>query len=121
MDFFNKNANYIIYEYGVENIEPRDYSTYSMKYDKPEELVFINWYSDIRTDGTVHKDIIINLESLQIEERINDSGCGCSYSNYYTMDKGTLSSDAEKVTFNVISTEENHSKELTSISIYKIN
>jgi hypothetical protein len=77
-----------------------------------------NLYEHICPDGNIHKDIVLNLRSLQIEERVEDSN-GCHVNNY-RVDNGTLSSDGKELIFNIIPTEEGHSREFNIISITKI-
>jgi hypothetical protein len=80
--------------------------------------VLKNLYERIGPDGNIHKDIVLNLRSLQIEERIEDSN-GC-YVITYKVGNGILSSGGKELIFNIIPTEEDHSREFNIISITKI-
>ncbi|MGL9702762.1 hypothetical protein [Wolbachia endosymbiont of Cimex lectularius] len=81
-------------------------------------MVFKNLYEYICPDGNIHKGIVLDLRSLQIEERIeNSSGC---HVNNYRVDNGTLSSDGKELIFNITPTEGNHSREFNIISITKV-
>ncbi|WP_250295238.1 hypothetical protein [Wolbachia endosymbiont of Oedothorax gibbosus] len=119
-DFFEDDAYYIISEYNTDNRDLTDLSTYVVERDAYENLVFKNLYTYIRSDGNVHKDIMLNPKSLQIEERIEDSRIKKCYTNNYKIDNGTLSLDERELVFNITPDEWNGSKEFNVISITKI-
>ncbi|MGL9717948.1 MAG: hypothetical protein ACR5K9_04590 [Wolbachia sp.] len=116
--FFEDNAYYVVSEYNRDNPDLTDLSTYLVERDEYENLVLRNLYTYICSDGNVHKDIVLDLKSLQVEERIEDS-TGCHVNNY-KVDNGALSSDGKELVFNIISTEGSHSKEFNVISITKM-
>ncbi|WCR59181.1 MAG: hypothetical protein PG978_000595 [Wolbachia endosymbiont of Ctenocephalides felis wCfeF] len=116
--FFEDNAYYVVSEYNKDSPDLTDLSTYIVERDEHKNLVFKNLYEYICPDGNIHKDIVLDLRSLQIEERVeNSSGC---HVNNYKVDNGTLSSDGKELIFNIIPTEEGHSREFNIISITKI-
>lgn len=117
-DFFEDNAYYVVSEYNNDNRELRDRSVYVVEHDEYENLVFRNLYTYIHSDGNVHKDIVLDLKFLQVEERIEDSN-GCHVNNY-TVDNGILSSDGRELVFNITPGEWNDSKEFNVISITKV-
>lgn len=82
------------------------------------------WYSKtyihIYSDGNVHKDIMLNPKSLQIEERIENSRIKKCYTNNYKIDNGTLSLDERELVFNITPGEWNDSTEFNVISIKKV-
>jgi hypothetical protein len=80
------------------------------------------WYLEtyIHSDGNVHKDIMLNPKSLQIEERIEDSRTKKCYTNNYKIDNGTLSPNGKELVFNITPDEWNGSKEFNVISIKKV-
>jgi hypothetical protein len=116
--FFGDNAYYVVSEYNKDSPDLTDLSTYIVERDEHENLVFKNLYEYICPDENIHKDIVLNLRSLQIEERIEDSN-SCHVINY-KVDNGTLSSGGKELIFNIIPTEEDHSREFNIISITKI-
>ncbi|WP_375316296.1 hypothetical protein [Wolbachia endosymbiont (group A) of Colletes cunicularius] len=83
-------------------------------------MVFKNLYTYIRSDGNVHKDIMLNPKSLQIEERIEDSRIKQCYTNNYKVDNGTLSLDERELVFNITPGKWNDSTEFNVISIKKV-
>ncbi len=119
-DFFEDNAHYVISEYNKDNPDLIDRSAYVVERDEYENLVFKNLYTYICSDGNVHKDIMLNPKSLQIEERIEDSRIKKCYTNNYKIDNGTLSEDKKEVTFNITPSEWNDSREFNVISITKM-
>ncbi|WP_353274753.1 hypothetical protein [Wolbachia endosymbiont (group A) of Ennomos erosarius] len=58
-DFFEDNAYYVISEYNTDNPDLTDLSTYVVERDAYENLVFKNLYTYIRSDGNIHKDIML--------------------------------------------------------------
>jgi hypothetical protein len=116
--FFEDSAYYVVSEYNKDSPDLTDLSTYIVERDEHENLVFKNLYEYIGPNENMHKDIVLDLKSLKIEERIED-GSGCHVNNY-RVDNGTLSSDGKKIIFNIIPTEEGHSREFNVISITKI-
>ncbi|OAL97815.1 hypothetical protein [Wolbachia endosymbiont of Dactylopius coccus] len=119
-DFFEDNAHYVISEYNKDNPDLIDRSAYVVERDEYENLVFKNLYTYICSDGNVHKDIMLNPKSLQIEERIENSRIKKCYTNNYKIDNGTLSEDKKEVTFNITPSEWNDSREFNVISITKM-
>ncbi|MGL9718934.1 MAG: hypothetical protein ACR5K9_10130 [Wolbachia sp.] len=81
--FFEDNAYYVVSEYNKDSPDLTDLSTYIVERGEHENLVFKNLYTYIRSDGNVHKDIMLNPKSLQIEERIEDSRIKKCYTNNY--------------------------------------
>ncbi|MCM1001158.1 MAG: hypothetical protein KTV72_02375 [Wolbachia endosymbiont of Melophagus ovinus] len=116
--FFEDNAYYVVSEYNKDSSDLTDLSTYIVERDEHENLVLKNLYEYIGPNENIHKDIILDLRSLQIEERIEDSS-GCHVNNY-RVDNGTLSSDGKELIFNITPTEGSHSREFNIISITKI-
>ncbi|WP_265034410.1 MULTISPECIES: hypothetical protein [unclassified Wolbachia] len=119
-DFFEDNAHYVISEYNKDNPDLIDRSAYVVERDEYENLVFKNLYTYICSDGNVHKDIMLNPKSLQIEERIEDSRIKKCYTNNYKIDNGTLSLDERELVFNITPGEWNDSTEFNVISIKKV-
>lgn len=119
-DFFEDNAHYVISEYNKDNPDLIDLSTYVVERDTYENLVFKNLYTYICSDGNVHKDIMLNPKSLQIEERIEDSRIEQCYTNNYKIDNGTLSLDERELVFNITPGKWNNLKEFNVISIKKV-
>ncbi|WP_265026345.1 hypothetical protein [Wolbachia endosymbiont (group A) of Bibio marci] len=119
-DFFEDNAHYVISEYNKDNPDLIDRSAYVVERDEYENLVFKNLYTYICSDGNVHKDIMLNPKSLQIEERIEDSRIKKCYTNNYKIDNGTLSLDERELVFNITPGEWNDSTEFSVISIKKV-
>ncbi|MFP3016565.1 MAG: hypothetical protein ACEY3L_04325 [Wolbachia sp.] len=119
-DFFEDNAYYVISEYNTDNPDLTDLSTYVVERDAYENLVFKNLYTYIRSDGNIHKDIMLNPKSLKIEEMIADNRIYGCYTNNYKIDNGTLSLDERKLVFNITPDEWNGSKEFNVISIKKV-
>ncbi|MGL9731471.1 MAG: hypothetical protein ACR5KX_01370 [Wolbachia sp.] len=116
--FFEDNAYYVVSEYNKDSPDLTDLSTYIIERDEHDNLVFKNLYEYICPDGNVHKDIVLDLRSLQIEKRIeNSSGC---HVNNYRVDNGTLSSDGKELIFYITPTEGNNSREFNIISITKV-
>jgi hypothetical protein len=116
--FFEDNAYYVVSEYNKDSPDLTDLSTYVVERDEHKNLVFKNLYEYICPDGNIHKDIVLDLRSLQIEERVEDSS-GCHVNNY-KVDNGTLSSDGKELIFNITPTEGSYSREFNIISITKI-
>ena len=116
--FFEDSAYYVVSEYNKDSPDLTDLSTYIVERDEHENLVFKNLYEYIGPNENMHKDIVLDLKSLKIEERIEDSS-GCHVNNY-RVDNGTLSSDGKELVFNITPTEGNHSREFNVISITKI-
>ncbi|WP_341823414.1 hypothetical protein [Wolbachia endosymbiont (group A) of Agelastica alni] len=119
-DFFEDNAYYVISEYNTDNPDLTDLSTYVVERDAYENLVFKNLYTYIRSDGNIHKDIMLNPKSLKIEEMIADNRIYGYYTNNYKIDNGTLSLDERELVFNITPDEWNGSKEFNVISIKKV-
>ncbi|WP_253302511.1 MULTISPECIES: hypothetical protein [unclassified Wolbachia] len=119
-DFFEDNAYYVISEYNTDNPDLTDLSTYVVERDAYENLVFKNLYTYIRSDGNIHKDIMLNPKSLKIEEMIADNRIYGCYTNNYKIDNGTLSLDERELVFNITPDEWNGSKEFNVISIKKV-
>ncbi|QOD38622.1 hypothetical protein [Candidatus Wolbachia massiliensis] len=119
-DFFEDGAYYMVSEYNKDNRDFTDRSTYIVERDEHENLILRNLYTHTLPDGNIHKDIMFDPKSLQIEERIDDSRIKKCYTNNYKIDNGTLSSDGREVVFNITPTEGSHPKEFNVISITKV-
>ena len=75
--FFEDSAYYVVSEYNKDSPDLTDLSTYIVERDEHENLVFKNLYEYIGPNENMHKDIVLDLKSLKIEERIEEHRLSC--------------------------------------------
>ncbi|MCA4773804.1 hypothetical protein [Wolbachia endosymbiont of Mansonella perstans] len=82
--FFEDNACYVVSEYNRDSPGLIDLSTYIVERDEYENLVFESLYEYICPDENMHKDIVLNLRFLRIEDgRKNRVQQRLSYNRLY--------------------------------------
>lgn len=126
-NFFEKGAFYVIYENGT-NVQ--DHSTFYLEQDENLEqgenksLTFHNLTTNITSGGSVHKNIVLNLDNMSITEIIADDKIKGCYINHYKLNSGSLFLDGQDLTFNitpgVIMSEKNPSQQFSSIRIHRL-
>ncbi|WP_341808487.1 hypothetical protein [Wolbachia endosymbiont (group E) of Neria commutata] len=124
VDFFNSDANffeegtfYVIIECGRNN---QDYSTFYLEQGENGGLMFRNLFTYITSGGSVHKNIVLNLDDMSITEIIADNKTEACYVNHYKLDSETLFLDGQDLTFNITPDEKNPSQKFSSIRIHRL-